>query len=377
MHLEMRPSGHLATCCRAKELLKKTDTDAFSLNTDSFLDAWSSDHMNDIRSSLLNGVKHPSCSVCWENEAAGCISERHKFNKRYGTAQTTPSPTPKSYDVKMGSTCNLKCRICGYHSSFNWAKENEAVYGMPAKDYRFDWPQRNTEFWNEIENGIEHIDHLEIYGGEPLMIKEHIRFLKTCVEKGVAPNITLQYSTNGTLYHPELAEEIWPHFQRVNLGLSIDDIGARFEYQRHPANWQKLVENIERLKAVPKVALVNSSTVSIFNVLYISELIKWTRQIGISLWLNILREPNYLAICNFSDEHKALIKDKLYALEYTPFEKQLIDNIYAFLYSKPGSQELLHKANQVIETHDQFRKEDIAKAMPELAKLLQSYNSNK
>jgi MoaA/NifB/PqqE/SkfB family radical SAM enzyme len=67
-------------------------------------------------------------------------------------------------------------------------------------------------------------------GGEPLLIKEHKEMIKEMVKRGHAGNIQVNYHTNATIYDPELME-LWKHFKKVWLRISIDDFGDQFEYK--------------------------------------------------------------------------------------------------------------------------------------------------
>ena len=68
--------------------------------------------------------------------------------------------------------------------------------------------------------------------------------------------------------------EIWPHFKRIELAYSIDDIGNRFEYQRHPAKWNVVHENILKFKnsGLKNLSTQVCTTINLFNVAYLDEL---------------------------------------------------------------------------------------------------------
>ena len=101
--------------------------------------------------------------------------------------------------------------------------------------------------FDSIESSLKDIRYLEITGGEPLMIKEQFDMLEKCVELGVAGDIDVHYNTNGTHYPEHALKNIWPHFKRIEIAFSIDGINQRFEYQRHPAVWDEVDNNIKRI----------------------------------------------------------------------------------------------------------------------------------
>ena len=40
------------------------------------------------------------------------------------------------------------------------------------------WPQTNDDFWTDLDQHLEHVEKLEFYGGEPLLIDKHFEILQ-------------------------------------------------------------------------------------------------------------------------------------------------------------------------------------------------------
>ena len=118
------------------------------------------------------------------------------------------------------------------------------------------------------------------------MIQDHFKILMHCVEKGYAKNIDIHYNTNGTHYPEYAVKEIWPHFKRVEIAFSIDDIKERFEYQRHPAKWEAVNEKIIKFKNsnLKNLSTQICTTISIFNVMYIDELAPFVNNWNPDFW---------------------------------------------------------------------------------------------
>ena len=68
------------------------------------------------------------------------------------------------------------------------------------------------------------------------------------VVAGHAKNIDIHYNTNGTHLPPQEIFDLWSYFKHVEVAFSIDDVGAAFEYQRHPANWRQVSANLIKFK---------------------------------------------------------------------------------------------------------------------------------
>ena len=74
------------------------------------------------------------------------------------------------------------------------------------------------------------------------MSKEHVKFLHAIPNKS---QIYLNYNTNGTILPNQELQQLWAEFKLVQLDFSIDDVGNRFEYQRYPAQWNTIENNLQ------------------------------------------------------------------------------------------------------------------------------------
>jgi hypothetical protein len=147
------------------------------------------------------------------------------------------------------------------------------------------------------------------------MIQEHFDLLQGLVDRGLAGCIEIHYNTNGTQW-PEQAEQIWSHFKAVEIAFSIDDVGARFEYQRTGAVWSEVVENINKFGLMrdrhTNIQLQVCSTVNVFNVYYLEELATWIDQQAFDfVYWNMMHEAYYFSINTLPDATKQAITEKL------------------------------------------------------------------
>lgn len=290
--IETRTDSRACVCCVMQEPIDDID-----LRINTISDAWNSQHLKEIRQSFLNGDARNSCSNCWHEEVSGIVSRRQQELYRYKDKIDTllDSRTYPTYiDLKLGNICNSKCRICTSFASSKWAQEQIDQGNVIAKEHlvRGRWPRENTKFWQDLENNIEHITSIDMFGGEPLMIQEHVRVLERCVVKGVAKNINLSYNTNGTIYNSELVD-LWKEFNDVQLLFSIDGIGERFNYLRYPGKWNEVEANIHRYKQHTKIGLF--CTISAFNIWYIPEVCEWAAATlpDVDLHFNKVFEPKH------------------------------------------------------------------------------------
>jgi molybdenum cofactor biosynthesis enzyme MoaA len=77
---------------------------------------------------------------------------------------------------------------------------------------------------DEIYELLPTITYLKFTGGEPMLIKAHWDLLEYAVKHDYAKNITLNYSTNATVYPKPRIVDTWASFETVEVALSLDSI---------------------------------------------------------------------------------------------------------------------------------------------------------
>jgi MoaA/NifB/PqqE/SkfB family radical SAM enzyme len=387
MSLAANTTGTVRPCCVNESLIRRSDGTPYNLAADSIMEIYHSDWMKEFRQQFIDGKKPNSCRRCWNDEAVGKTSKRvnHLENKM---SQVVPlinfnTLEPKNFlylDLKLGSICNLKCRICGPAVSSSWAQESlmQVPYAErkthPHKLWLVEgeWPRTSKTFWDEVYTLIPKIKFLDFTGGEPFLIKEHFDLLKYSIEKGTSKYQHLFYNTNGTVF-PEGAEELWKNFKRVEIAFSIDSLGEQFELERSGAKWDEVNANIQKFREMksklPNVELQISATVSIINVYYLEELCNWLDQQEFDfVHLGLVHFPQYLSVGEMTDSAKQLVTEKLKSGKFSPKNKQEIDKIIDFI-SKAWSSDGSTFCKKMKEL-DVIRKENFSVTHPEIAKAM-------
>jgi MoaA/NifB/PqqE/SkfB family radical SAM enzyme len=382
--LETRPDGRYKPCCLYREELKDSSGKKYNTTEHSISEVMNSDAMENLRKQFLNGEKPVSCSSCWKEEAVGKTSKRqHMWLKAgtYGEVQIKNNIIePRFIDLKLGNICNLKCRICSPQSSSQWT--NDMIKLDPnRKDYwkKFNrdglWPRQPNKFYEDLEKHIHSIRFFEITGGEPLMIKEQFSVLRKCVEAGVANKIEIHYNTNGTQYPEEAVKDIWPHFKRVEIAFSIDDIEKRFEYQRHPAVWSEVDANIKKFmnSGLKNLSTQICTTLNFFNIWNIDELAYKVKEWNPNFWyINILHHPVEFDIQQIPRELKVQIIDKL---KKTEIYQQEIQTAIDYINGEPDYRinDWKKALTEKIKSIDLVREENFSKTFEHLNNLLKIY----
>ena len=378
--IETSPIGTSRPCCLAIDEITDANGIKYDLNKHTLTEIYQSGYMQDLRQQFLNGEKPNTCERCWKEEDAGRVSKRInsriRLKEYYDSVDFTNTNPDQLWfiDLKLGNICNLKCRICGSWSSSPWAQEEMAYLpDVKKKDhlaYTFlkqgAWPRENPQFWDNLRALLPNIKYFEFTGGEPFLIKEHFELLEYAVEHGYSKNIEIHYNTNGTVF-PERAD-LWNEFKHVEIAFSIDNMGARFEYERYLAKWDLVQENIAKFMALrsKKLTIHLCTTINIQNVYYLPEICAWiAQQTFDNVYFNMLHDPWHMCISRMTPTAKELVINRLRTYEFSSRHRAEVMRIIKFIENGEGSDgtEFLRKMQQT----DEFRKETMLTTHREIA----------
>jgi len=298
-NLEIDNNGRIKPCCISQQIVGH-------ISKDNIKEVFFDQQMTTLRQQLLAGLQPAGCKKCWELESVGLVSNRltHlSLNKKNLLSKWIDNPTLKSLDLKPGVVCNFKCRICGPGLSSmhiqEQAREKKIPINLPT-----DWI--DTQY-HQILDIIDDIENIDIYGGEPFLMKNLTKLVKDIVSKGHAEHIRLHYNSNGSVY-PDFLIPYWKHFKHIDLHFSIDNVGKRFELERG-GSWIEIEKNIKNLLQLklPNLKISIMPTVNIMNVLYLDDILHWADSLELNVNFNFLSEPKYLSISMLTDPAKQLI----------------------------------------------------------------------
>jgi sulfatase maturation enzyme AslB (radical SAM superfamily) len=222
-------------------------------------------HLVEIRNQWKSNTFPSACANCKNVEELGNKSRRIASNEWYrdhGHDNTDVELIRLDYWV--GDICNLRCATCAPHSSSAWKEELK----IPLKKVII------NQYWKNLN--LDKLKFIHFNGGEPLLSKEHVVFLKSIPKKS---QVQINYNTNGTVLPSAELLSLWNEFDLVKIDFSIDAIQDRFEYIRYPANWHHLVKNLQWFYdncSVNCMFAVNT-TVSLLNHKSINDLNVWLK----------------------------------------------------------------------------------------------------
>jgi len=435
IHFATRPNGDMRLCCNSNSsgagfdhaigLVKNEIGVPANFGRETPMSAWNNDYMRSVRTAMLDNKIPSSCKKCFDEESNNVISKRMWETVTWmdegldlaelidQTSQDGSVPEKLFYlDLRLGHTCNLKCIMCSPHDSSQWVADHKKVYPLfqhtelkkqmtwDRKSFDNFWHE-NPEFWKEMYQQIPNLKQIYFAGGEPLMIKEHKLFLEEIVRQGYADKILIRYNTNGLLIDDEIIN-LWKHFKKVKVGVSIDALDERNYYIRFPTDWSKVVKNLHKLDNTPESIQVSIATaIQILNIKHLPDFAKWKiiqgfkkinfenviegMQAGGGIFnMHLLYIPTFLSIKCLPENEKTEVR-KIFAKfadwlfenyrqdtdfwKYNPYGWKRWQAILDFMNSEDHTH-LLPAFREYIETMDKQRGLNFRKTFPELESLL-------
>lgn len=435
IHFATRPNGDMRLCCSANAsgaghdhtvgLVKNEKGLPANFGISKPLEAWNNQYMKDVRLTMLEGKIPSSCSKCISEEDTGVISKRLWETYTWmndgidledlvrQTDEDGSVPDKLTYlDLRLGHTCNLKCVMCSPHDSSRWVQDHEKLLKkttIPIITEQMSWDSKtfnntwyeNPDFWDQINKQIPNLRQVYFAGGEPLMIKEHKKFLQEIIRQGYADKILIRYNSNALLLDDEILD-LWNSFSKVKFAVSLDATDQRNFYIRYPSDWNTIVKNLHRLDNTPNNVQVSIATaIQILNIKHLPDFAKWKitqnfKKINLGLVpgdvqmgggifnMHLLYIPTFLSIRCLPKKDKAEIRKKFAELANWLYENYRQDEDYwkknpygwkrwqAVLGFMDGEdqEDQLPAFKEYINNLDQIRDTDFASVFPELSHLI-------
>ena len=372
IHFATRPNGDMRLCCSANAsgagadhevgLVKTNSGQPANFGRETPMEAWNSDYMKNVRTSMMSGEVPKSCTKCFEEESKGVVSKRiwetitwhhddvdiPELIRQTQEDGTVPEKL-KYLDLRLGHTCNIKCVMCSPHDSSRWLQDHSKLMNklkdpnvtrqMQFDKTQFDnkWHEKST-FWEDIHAQIPNLRQVYFAGGEPLMIKEHKQFIEEILRQGYQDKILLRYNSNGLLVDEDLID-MWKRFRKVKFAISMDACYERDEYIRYPTDWQTVERNLHMLDNSPDNITTSLATaIQMLNVKHLPDFMKWKVESGFKklnfsnvpggiqmggglVNMHLLYIPTFLSIQCLPQEDKREVRER-----YAEFKDWLWNN---------------------------------------------------
>lgn len=373
-------SGVFAPCCQYQP----------TQETETWSNGFDDRPYRDQRKLMAEGGKPNDCKQCWSNESAGAWSLRNEaldmdwWHPYVDIIDATTGEDgsfkhqPVYFDLRLGTKCNLACRMCSPTSSSLIEKEIDehfTIYkdlGFQMKDYADAKKNITTDqHIDQVFDYIQSVDrpiNLKFTGGEPFLNKRIPGFIDNLIDSGRSKNITLMFITNLTTVQRSMLEKIKGHFKKFSLNISMEGIGDAYEYIRYPSTWQKFQKNYDIIKEVGITHGVcytgNSVTIGNFN-----EWLDWAYEQRVGWDFNpVVGPPHYCISCLPFDYKEKIIKDINEWKSRHPGYRLMkeLDSAIGWLKQRPDKEAWLDLKKDT-NLKDAIRKQSIHKSIPKLA----------
>ncbi len=405
-HISANPNGSGRICCEGFETLKNDQGQkALWKKSTSLYSYFNTKNYKKIRLEMLKGKRPNHCIHCFNQEDHGVKSVRLQYIDQYqsyieeminNTNEDGSINNPKIHyvDMALGNKCNLKCRMCSPGVSYiigkDWEKMGKVYNKINSKKIFEDKWYASSNTFQLLKEALPNIQVIFTTGGEPMLIKEHIKLLEIIIEEGHSSHITLRYNSNQTVI-PEKIVELWKHFKTVAFNCSVEAYGELNNYIRYPSQWKTLEKNIHLLDNISHenkhIEIYIHTTLQAYNVIKIPELLHYLRYANFKnlrrfpffIWV---KTPEWLSPTLFPKKmrHKiaskileSLNKHESFFLNYdsthhrwSHYRIQILKEFCEMIKNDTSQEKHLGQFIEETKKHDNLRKQSVLDVLPEL-----------
>ncbi|MES0205240.1 twitch domain-containing radical SAM protein [Mesorhizobium sp. LNHC209A00] len=320
IHAHVSAQGRRKLCCVDVSLERYAEGGPEA----SLEDYWNSEEVKGVRREMLSGTLPKRCGHC-SNTGNRTLSYKDEVLSRWpemieqAIASTADDGSttlqPVTFDYRT-STCNLRCRICGPHSSTSAeieARRNIGLQELGEHVHNWDpaYLDRRTAALGRAHDELitaakqRRVRHLYWAGGEPLMDSTHWDVMSELATSGEAANVDVAYNTNLTVfsYRGQSVENLWPCFNSVYVQASIDGVGQAGEYIRTGFKTDIFTRNLDTLLDMTRrhacIRAALDLTLTSVGLLHLGDLLQFAlkRKIHVTAKLMVPRGINrYMAV---------------------------------------------------------------------------------
>jgi len=258
-----------------------------SIEKQSLKEIWNSDAIKKLRVNMLNGIKTPSCEVCYLNESRWNDSYRLTFNKRYSDiidneiSNTSSDGAVDKFnlrylDLRFSNLCNFKCIMCSGFYSTSWYKEEKHLKRGNLEEIADTKKERNFFYLlrDELPSVLKTVEKINFAGGEPFIVKEYLEVLDELIKQNKT-DTEITFNTNLSVLPDAFIEKL-KKFTKITIRASLDGYGKKGEYIRKGLIWKNFIANkIQLSKELPHADIRIYCTVQVLNIYHILDLYKF------------------------------------------------------------------------------------------------------
>ena len=270
----------------------------------SVLDVWRGagyeQYRKDFSEYVLDEKNCPHCVRQCEAGSGHHVFATEQFD-RWANDERFPT-YPKRLIFRLNSTCNLACVMCDGMTSSRIRKERD---GLPPTPSAY-----GERFFQEMEEILPHVDHIEFYGGEPFLVKEHQRIFE--ILRKVKAKCTIYVNTNTTAINPK-AKEALEELNFSEIAVSMDAVSQEVhEAVRVGMNNDIFYRNFDYFLDLRKRKGLNvmlNVTEHRKNWFELPEVFRFAEKHGVYLHINTCIHPHNVTLYTLPDEQLRYVYD--------------------------------------------------------------------
>jgi len=313
--LDFSPRGDVAPCNHLFSSLGKVD-EQFSI-----LELWNGHRMTDLRNRMIEYTLDPE--VCRH-----CVLQigTRQYGQTFAMGQFDSHPAtdrrpmyPKRMIFRMNSTCNLACIMCNGETSSRIRREFERLPVVA--------PVYGERFFRDLEEILPHLEHVEFYGGEPFLVREHLRIFELIEKTGARCSIYV--NTNATSLNPR-SRAFLEKLNFTIIAISMDavspEVHERVRYGLRSRVFQETVAYYLDLRRRRGVFLMLNVTEHRKNWFELPEIFRFAEKQDLLLHINTCIYPENVTLYNLPTSqlqyvHQfSLEQRKRLCAEFKPFK---------------------------------------------------------
>ena len=219
----------------------------------------------------------PGCDRCDSNSTTFSLRDSAISHFQY-TPVDINRPILTKLDWNVDPTCNARCIQCSAHFSSAWAAE-DAAHGKII-DVRATTSTRHNSVSESID--VSQLTSLYFNGGEPMLSKEPLEFLRRIDQLGNISTLNLSFNTNGSIRPSPEFMGLAARCRSVVVNFSIDGTGSAFEYIRNPLSWETVEQNISwwNEQKIPTIGFNIAFVLGIYNIDIAEDTYNWYKNMS-------------------------------------------------------------------------------------------------
>jgi len=398
INLSPRPDGKPKVCSDGNHKFLPKDINLHQQPIEEF---WNCDFMKKLRMDMIHGVDIPHCEWCNYLDDTNGLSKRKsinnrflsKYKKRIAEANANNgylNSKPVHWEFRFSKKCNLACLSCSptnstliekqlkkHRSKITPYDQNKLEIALKANQ-TIKINSQNSIFIDQLWENIEHIEEIELHGGEPFYDKTCIDTLERIAVAGFSKNISLNVHSNMTNVTEKIID-ILNQYKKVYFKASIDGLEEKNDFIRWPSNWKTINQNMllvdKKLNAKKTIA----GTVSLYNCTSLDELYIWQMK-NFPDWhlqWHVAYFPKRLSLNLLSKKVRQEQVDKLDAIKnFNDGRNEInINNIIpSLLVDYKLDKQLLKEFVTFCRSMDTIRNQNTLKIFPHLKELFDLYD---